>query len=256
LIGLVAMQEERVSERLHTISAELEKRLDKSLDELIGESAPSVSRKFPTRKSYSGSGNNVISRQPYARENGNHISSSYRNQRDEYPSFTNRVYVGNLWYKTTWQALKDHFRKCGNVIYADVFNKGDGLSKGCGIVEYSNHEDAQNAIRTLNDSELDGRLIFVREDREDRKSPLYRRNNDQNKCKIIVRNLPYEVGWQQLKDVFRQVGSVLRADISFNSGEGMVLFERRKDAYQAVREFNGQILFGRRIEVIVDEFST
>merc|ERR1712100_752102 len=26
-----------------------------------------------------------------------------------------KVYVGNLSYKTTWQALKDHMRQCGDV---------------------------------------------------------------------------------------------------------------------------------------------
>mmetsp|Transcript_15996 Transcript_15996/g.40657 ORF Transcript_15996/g.40657 Transcript_15996/m.40657 type:complete len:154 (+) Transcript_15996:921-1382(+) len=42
----------------------------------------------------------------------------------------------------------------------------DGRSKGCGIVEYTNAEDAQEAIRALHDTELKGRAIFVREDRE------------------------------------------------------------------------------------------
>ena len=42
-----------------------------------------------------------------------------------------------------------------------------GRSKGCAVVEYSNAEHAQRAIAELNDTELMGRLIFVREDRED-----------------------------------------------------------------------------------------
>jgi RNA recognition motif-containing protein len=42
----------------------------------------------------------------------------------------------------------------------------DGRSKGCGVAEYSNAEDAKEAIRKLNDVVLMGRPVFVREDRE------------------------------------------------------------------------------------------
>jgi RNA recognition motif-containing protein len=37
---------------------------------------------------------------------------------------------------------------------------------GCGIVEYSNPGEAQTAINNLNDRDLMGRQVFVREDRE------------------------------------------------------------------------------------------
>ena len=56
------------------------------------------------------------------------------------------------------------------VVYADVMREGGsgGRSRGCGIVEFETAEEAAAAINTLNDVELDGRPIFVREDREDR----------------------------------------------------------------------------------------
>ena len=47
----------------------------------------------------------------------------------------------------------------------------DGRSKGCGIVQYASAKEAKIAIRRLTDTELDGRPIFVREDREARASP-------------------------------------------------------------------------------------
>ena len=39
-------------------------------------------------------------------------------------------------------------------------------SKGCGIVVFKTPDQARTAIRDLHDTELDGRQIFVREDRE------------------------------------------------------------------------------------------
>ena len=49
---------------------------------------------------------------------------------------------------------------------ADVLEGSDGRSKGCGIIEFADPRDAARAMDTLNDSELKGRMIFVREDRE------------------------------------------------------------------------------------------
>jgi RNA recognition motif-containing protein len=78
-----------------------------------------------------------------------------------------KLYVNNLPWTVSWQGLKDHFRSAGNVVRADVFTGADGRSKGCGIVEFSTPEEAAHAIQTLNDTMLNDRKIFVREDRED-----------------------------------------------------------------------------------------
>ncbi len=51
--------------------------------------------------------------------------------------------------------------------HADIMTEPSGRSKGCAVVEYSAPEHAQRAIAELNDTDLMGRLIFVREDRED-----------------------------------------------------------------------------------------
>jgi RNA recognition motif-containing protein len=77
-----------------------------------------------------------------------------------------KVYVGNLSYDVTWRELKDHMKTAGPVAHADVAAGEDGKSKGYGLVEYQNNLGAQQAIAILNNTELQGRLIFVREDRE------------------------------------------------------------------------------------------
>ena len=76
------------------------------------------------------------------------------------------VYVGNLSFQVSWQDLKDHMKQAGNVVRANVIMDGDGRSKGCGLVDYETVEEANQAISSLHDTKLKGRLIFVREDRD------------------------------------------------------------------------------------------
>lgn len=51
----------------------------------------------------------------------------------------------------------------GDVVRADIMTDQGGRSRGCGIVEFANPEQAAQAIEQLNNSELKGRMIFVRE---------------------------------------------------------------------------------------------
>lgn len=73
------------------------------------------------------------------------------------------MFVNNLSYDSTWKTLKDHFRKAGEVVRADVFEDDRGRSRGIGIVEFKYSGDAARAIKDLNNSTLDGRVIYVRE---------------------------------------------------------------------------------------------
>lgn len=49
-------------------------------------------------------------------------------------SKANRVFVGNLSFNTSWQNLKDHMRKAGDVLKVDIFSGPSGRSKGCGYI--------------------------------------------------------------------------------------------------------------------------
>jgi len=73
------------------------------------------------------------------------------------------VFVNKLSFDTTWQNMKDHFRKCGEVVHADIYTKANGFSKGSGYVQFESAKEAQKAIKELHESELDGRKIYVRE---------------------------------------------------------------------------------------------
>ena len=59
-----------------------------------------------------------------------------------------------------------HHRAKYPIHQADILKSADGRSKGCGIVMYQKSHEVARAIRELQNSELRGRPIFVREDRE------------------------------------------------------------------------------------------
>jgi len=119
-----------------------------------------------------------------------------------------RVYVGNLSWEVAWQDLKDHMREAGEVVHAEVMTEADGRSKGCGIVEFATPEEAKEACDTLSDTELKGRMIFVREDRETSSGGANQNAGYSGGASVYVGNLSYETSWQDLKDHMRQAGNV------------------------------------------------
>ena len=74
----------------------------------------------------------------------------------------NRIYVGNLVYEVDSQELAKFFEQAGRVVYAKVVYAEDGRkSKGFGFVDFTNAEDAEQAIKTYHDSFMHGRRLRV-----------------------------------------------------------------------------------------------
>lgn len=77
-----------------------------------------------------------------------------------------RLYVGNLSFNMTQEALKtlfSEYKSVGEVTI--VINKFSGRSKGFGFVEVTDDAEAEKAIADLNGKEVEGRAIFVNEAR-------------------------------------------------------------------------------------------
>ncbi|EIW78440.1 hypothetical protein CONPUDRAFT_60298, partial [Coniophora puteana RWD-64-598 SS2] len=77
------------------------------------------------------------------------------------------------------------------------------------------------------------------------------------RTQLFVGNLPYRVRWQDLKDLFRRAGTVLRADVSLgpdnrSRGYGTVLLATAEDAGRAIDMFNGYTWQTRVLEVRPD----
>ena len=78
-----------------------------------------------------------------------------------------------------------------------------------------------------------------------------------SRCQVWVGNLPYRVRWQDLKDLMRKAGVVLRSEVALtpdqrSRGYGTVLFARREDAFKAIQIYNGFQWMTRTLEVHID----
>ena len=84
--------------------------------------------------------------------------------RQPVPAGSVEIYVGNLSYDLTDDALKDLFAKYGSVVSARIVtNRFNGKSKGFGFVVMPNREEAEKAIAAYSEKEFMGRKMRVNE---------------------------------------------------------------------------------------------
>jgi len=80
-----------------------------------------------------------------------------------------KLYVGNLSYSVTEGELQEFFAKVGTVASVSLItDRSSGRSKGFGFVEMETEAAAEEAIKQLNNAELDGRPLTVNEARPQR----------------------------------------------------------------------------------------
>lgn len=77
------------------------------------------------------------------------------------------IYIGNLDYRVTEDALKGIFEKYGSVSEVKIItDKFTGRSKGFGFIVMENNSEAKKAISELNGTTVENRQITVNEARE------------------------------------------------------------------------------------------
>lgn len=79
-----------------------------------------------------------------------------------------KLYVGNLSFQTTEDALRDAFAQGGRTVKSVqiMLDRETGRSRGFAFVEMSSPAEAQAAIDELDGQQIDGRPLRVNEARE------------------------------------------------------------------------------------------
>ncbi|KAI8885435.1 RNA-binding domain-containing protein [Backusella circina FSU 941] len=77
---------------------------------------------------------------------------------------------------------------------------------------------------------------------------------------VFVNNLPFSTTWQDLIDLFRHVGPVVRSEVltmnGHPKGSGYVRFEDTTTCAKAIGKFNGYMYGGRQLDIRMDKYST
>ena len=72
-----------------------------------------------------------------------------------------RLVVENLSSSVSWQDLKDYMRKAGEVNYADAHRQ----KQNRGVIEFVTREGMEEAMDTLDNTELNGRRMKLVRDK-------------------------------------------------------------------------------------------
>ncbi|XP_075977472.1 putative RNA-binding protein 19 [Anticarsia gemmatalis] len=137
----------------------------------------------------------------------------------EEPENDTTLFVKNLNFRTTEDSLKAHFSEVGKLHSVSIARKkdpknpGQFLSMGYGFVQYYRKEHANNALKIIQCSTLDGKTLELKRSERGNTNQIQtskKSNKDtvQNGTKILVRNVPFQANRNELHEIFRAFGEI------------------------------------------------
>ncbi|OAY40727.1 33 kDa ribonucleoprotein, chloroplastic [Manihot esculenta] len=176
-----------------------------------------------------------------------------------------RLYVGNLPYAMTSSQLTEVFQEAGRVINVEIiYDRVTDRSRGFGFVTMANDEEAKEAIRMFNGSQIGGRTVRVnfpevpRGGEKEVMAPKIRSSYKgfvDSPHKIYAGNLGWGLTSQGLIDAFANQPGLLSAKVIYerdtgrSRGFGFVSFESDENAEAALNAMNGAEVEGRPLRL-------
>lgn len=176
--------------------------------------------------------------------------------------FTN-VYIKNLPDSVDDEKLRDLFEPHGPITSYKVMSDDSGKSRGFGFVAFESPDDAEKACDILNESEVDGKKLYVgrAQKRQERQMDLKRRFEAMKQermtryqgVNLYVKNLDDTIIDEQLRKEFQPYGTITSAKVMTEEGRskgfGFVCFSSPEEATKAVTEMNGRIVGSKPLYV-------
>jgi multiple RNA-binding domain-containing protein 1 len=174
------------------------------------------------------------------------------------------VFIRNLNFATTTARLTELFSPLAGFLSAtvkirtDASRPGELLSMGFGFAEFRTTHLATAAVNAINNHLLDGHRILVQlstktlDAAEERRNEDRSKQSDQEKTKVIVKNLPFEASKKDVKSLLGTYGKLrsVRMPKKFdNSARGFAFaeFVTSKEARNAMEALSNTHLLGRRL---------
>ncbi|KAK0522835.1 Protein phosphatase PP2A regulatory subunit B [Tilletia horrida] len=196
---------------------------------------------------------------------GHHIPRKERQAKIEEARsrFTN-VYIKNLDTSVTQEELEEMFTKYGKITSAVLSVDEEGKSRGFGFINFENHDQAQDAVNELHDSEHRGQKLFVaraqkKTEREDELRRSYEAAKNEKLSKfqgvnLYLKNIPEEFDDERLREEFAPFGTItsckiMRSPTGVSRGFGFVCYAAPEEANKAVQEMNGKMMDNKPLYV-------
>jgi len=189
---------------------------------------------------------------------GHHISRKERQSKiEEMKSQFTNLYAKNLDPEMTQEEFENLFTPFGTVTSCVLQTDEEGNSKGFGFVNYESHEQAEEAVATLNDTEVKGRKIFIaRAQKKSEREEELRKSYEQAKMEklskyqgvnLYIKNLEDDIDDERLRAEFEPYGAitsakVMRDEKGTSKGFGFVCFSSPDEATKAVAEMNNKMI--------------
>ncbi|KAI9496479.1 hypothetical protein BDB00DRAFT_758201 [Zychaea mexicana] len=197
---------------------------------------------------------------------GHHVSRKERQAKmDEMRANFTNVYVKNIDGLVSDEELGSLFRKYGTVTSVAIAKDDQGVSRGFGFVNFENHEDARKAVEELNDTDFNGRTLYVsRAQKKNEREQELRRQYEQARMEklskyqgvnLYVKNLDDDIDDERLRQEFAVYGVITSAKVmrddttGVSRGFGFVCFSEADEATRAITEANGRMLGSKPIYV-------
>ncbi|KAE8692529.1 RNA-binding protein CP33 [Hibiscus syriacus] len=172
-----------------------------------------------------------------------------------------KLYVGNLLYSMTSSELTEIFSEAGRVAKVEiVYDRVTDRSRGFGFVTMGSIDEAKEAIRLLDGSQVGGRTVKVnfpevpRGGEREVMGPRIRRGYTSfidSPYKIYAGNLGWRVSSEGLREAFVTQPGLLSAKVIYerdtgrSRGFGFVSFESAETVEAALSAMNGVEVEGR-----------
>jgi RNA recognition motif-containing protein len=166
-----------------------------------------------------------------------------------------KLYVGNIPFEATKEALMEFYRAYGEVIEVYIpLDAATGNGRGFAFVTMK-EEDAQAAIDATNGMEYEGRKMVVSVPLPPGKKAAGKRGpRNADRTKMYIGNLSFYTVPETLQELFEEFGTVIDCympeDPETGSARGFGFVTMDKEAAQrAIEEIDGCELDGRIIRV-------
>ena len=194
------------------------------------------------------------------------------NERFKAPSENKSIYIKNIPSSIhNIEDLKKIFSKFGKISWGEIYQ--DSVDRQYAILDFETAESANKAKEGMNDKKVNesdesGLYVDFLQKKSERKRMLTTKigdinnklNQEYKNCNLYVKNLPYELTEDKMKEIFSKCGEVKSVKISqfllvtkvndkfvnyvSSHGFGYVCYTSEEGAKKAITEFNGKYLPG------------